>query len=917
MSRQQRSFRRYAIAAASFAVAFIVWIELGIGGNTVTHVFNDVAGVMAAIAASAACIFAATRLAGRARYAWFLIAAGVAMWTAGEVLWVVYDLALGREMPFPSLADAGYLAFIPLTTAGLLALPSLGSATSRLRALLDVVVTVTSLLCLSWVLILAPVYRSPGTSVLARVIAIAYPLGDVAIASIVILVISRARRGARLHLVLLGGGLAILALADSAFTYLSTVAGYEPGALVDAGWVIAFLLIALAAISRATTPAESELPTRGRSLASAVLPYVAVPIVLTLIATQTILGRKLDDLLIYGALLLGAVLVVRQALTVRENAMLTNGLEEKVAQRTVQLAASEALSRSIIDTATDAFIALDDDGHIIEWSKQAEELLGWTRDRALDRPLQDLVVASDHREALQAGMKEFVLTGASRVFGQHLEVVARHRDGRSFPVELTMWGMLHDGVVRFNGFVHDISERKRLEAELRHQALHDALTGLPNRELFLDRLDQALERQERTGMRPSILFLDLDNFKTVNDSLGHGVGDRLLVAFAQRLREVVRPADTVARFGGDEFAVLLDEVSDPDEAEGASKRVIAAISMPFMVEGREIAVTASIGISSAGEETSADEMVRDADMAMYSAKLAGKDRYRIFEPHMHSVALDRLERETDLRAAVVRGEFVLLYQPIIDLQSGALKGAEALLRWNHPRRGTLPPSEFIELAEETGLIVPIGRWVLSEACRQLIAWDDEAGLTTDLSVSVNVSTLQFRHPGLLEHVAEAIDRSGVAPERLLLEITESVMLEDSERIVGLLQDLRRLGVRLAIDDFGTGYSSLGYLKRLPIDILKIDKTFIDGIASNAEDSALPHAIIKLAHTLQLGVTAEGVESDEQATRLRALGCEFGQGYFFSVPVPASEISRLRRDGEVQRATRADDLDAFATKVGGM
>jgi diguanylate cyclase (GGDEF)-like protein len=487
-----------------------------------------------------------------------------------------------------------------------------------------------------------------------------------------------------------------------------------------------------------------------------------------------------------------------------------------------------------------------------------------------------------------------VETGEPSILGRRIELEALAHDGRRFPVELTVWATRIGRTYGFSAFIHDISERKRLEAELTHQALHDPLTGHANRTLFLDRMAHALSRGERNGDPTTVLFLDLDGFKTVNDSLGHGVGDQLLCAVGERLNDCVRPSDTIARLGGDEFAVLLEETGIDIGTEVAG-RITETLSSPFLVEGRQVAARASIGIASgpAGKRT-ADELLRDADLAMYHAKRLGKARHAVFEASMHTAALERLELEADLARAITSGEMLVHYQPIVRLADGSLTGVEALVRWNRPGRGLVSPQEFIPVAEESDLIVKIGRQVLEDACRQAGAWCSGHRPTSPLQLSVNLSARQLVDPGLVADVEGALSRSGFDPTLLVMEITESILMEQSDRAMVSIAALKSLGVRLAIDDFGTGYSSLSYLRRFPVDVLKIDKTFIAALVGGPEDAALPRAIIRLAQTLQLVTVAEGIETADQLARLQELGCDFGQGYLFSRPLPADAMTAWLR-----------------------
>ncbi len=451
-------------------------------------------------------------------------------------------------------------------------------------------------------------------------------------------------------------------------------------------------------------------------------------------------------------------------------------------------------------------------------------------------------------------------------------------------------------LVNFIGVQKDITQRKELEEKLAHQAFHDPLTDLPNRSLFLDRADHALKRAARRGDEVAVLFMDLDNFKVINDSLGHEVGDELLVAVAGRLQSCLRPADTAARLGGDEFVVLLEDVEDPEEATNVAVRIEEALRVPFRVGEHNLFVTTSVGVALGGANGErAGDLLRNADLAMYRAKEGGKNNHAVFEASMNEKALERLGMEADLRRALEKGEFTVFYQPKVALSEEAgvvVVGFEALVRWEHPSRKLVSPAEFIPLAKETGLIVPLGRRVLEEACRQAKEWQDSYPSAPPLKMSVNLSARQLGEPGLLEDVATVLSETGLDPGTLVLEITEGILTEDTPVALATLRYLKLLGAKLAVDDFGTGYSSLSYLKRFPVDYLKIDRSFVAGLGRDPRDEGLVSAIVQLAHALGLKTTAEGVETEEQLERLRSLGCDLAQGFYFSKPVPVEAASSL-------------------------
>jgi diguanylate cyclase (GGDEF)-like protein len=489
----------------------------------------------------------------------------------------------------------------------------------------------------------------------------------------------------------------------------------------------------------------------------------------------------------------------------------------------------------------------------------------------------------------------FIIYDIASALSRAAHVVTEAKPGEAVVVERTdEIGTLMASFTKMMSTIEqqsqEITNFPRQLDQLTRQAFQDALTGLPNRALFMDRLAHALARTERRVQHVAVLFLDLDRFKVVNDSLGHGMGDRVLVESSRRLLDCVRPEDTVARLGGDEFAILLEDLDGTEGATSVAQRVTESLEKPFLLDGREVFVTMSVGVAlNTRRPVTPEELLRDADLAMYRAKGKGKNRYEVFDHATSAPAINRFELELDLRGALTRGEFVLHYQPVVHLGSGRMIEVEALVRWQHRERGLLQPEEFISLMEETGLIVPVGTWVLGEACRQLEEWTTQFPHQPPLTMSVNLSARQLQDPGLVMAVEHALAETHIDPACLKLEITETVVMQDAPSTLETLHALKALGIQLAIDDFGTGYSSLGYLKRFPVDTLKIDRSFVQGVALNAQDTAIVRAVISVAKSLNLSVTAEGIETDDQLSQLQQLGCDRGQGYLFARPLAAEPL----------------------------
>lgn len=570
-------------------------------------------------------------------------------------------------------------------------------------------------------------------------------------------------------------------------------------------------------------------------------------------------------------------------------------LTEKNVRRSHRLAeanlrSSEALLNSIVNTAADGILMIDETGMLEFVNAAVERMFGWKPLELIGQNI-DCLMPTRHRNSHQQLISEIVQGNSELRIGVGREVKAQRKNGDVFPIELSLGAMRIDGRIKYAGILRDITERKRADERILHLANYDELTGLPNRALFTQLLEQALSESKFAQKQVAVLFIDLDRFKLINDSLGHNSGDFVLRQIAKRLTEVLPRRGTIARFGGDEFVVLMRDCGIPAEAASAAQKMLAAIAQLLQIEGNEYQLTASIGISAfPGDGENAQTILKHADVAMSRAKEQGKNNYQFYSSQMNKHSFERLVLERFLRHALEQGEFEVYYQPKINLVTGCVTGMEALLRWMQPAMGMISPVKFIPLAEETGLIVPIGAWVLRAACAQNRAWQLQ-GLPP-LRVAVNLSARQFADDDLHAIIVSILAETELAPEFLELEITESVTMDNPEHAAALLHRLKALGISLAIDDFGTGYSSLSYLKKFPIDNVKIDRSFIMNIPDDEDDIAITKAVIAMAHSLRLKVIAEGVESERHATFLREQGCDEAQGYLFGKPMPADEFTQM-------------------------
>jgi diguanylate cyclase (GGDEF)-like protein/PAS domain S-box-containing protein len=888
-SRRITPPRAGSVPAVLVTAVYAVTAAILVLGPLSAHALSVTSGVGLAVGAfgsGAACLVRA-RPSGdpRTRAAWLLLGCGAVSWGVGQCLADYHDLIIGDGVPFPALSDVGYLLTVPLWAAALLCLTAApDQVATRWRSGLDGLLVSSSLLLVSWVTVLGPLARSSGQSSFDKTVLLAYPLGDVVLATLATYVILRfratgVRPGVRLGMI----GLAIgaFAVADSAYAYLVLVDDYVSGGPVDAGWLGGFAMLLVAAV-RPPAPAGAVEAAPVRPLGM-LLPYVFVATAAVVSALGT---NDPFDAWIRTALIL--LLVVRQILTLRENSNLTRTLQQRVEARTAELAQSKDRFRALVEHSSDVVSLVRLDGTIVYQSDSSRGVFGHSSADLTGRRFSELL---DQPSRLRFTA---VLAQATRegLRNDPVELRLMHGDGAWRRIETTLTNLLDDPAVQ--GLVlnsRDVSQSRELEDQLVHQAFHDSLTGLANRALFNDRVRHAMHRrttQETIG----VLFLDLDDFKQINDSLGHAVGDALLIEVGTRLNACVRPGDTIARLGGDEFAVLIEAARSHVEFTTVAERIRKSLQAPVMLDGRSLFVRASIGIATAElGMNDADRLIRNADLAMYRAKERRDGEFAHYDPSMHTTLVERLALEAELRLAVTQELLHVHYQPTYTIDRGRLTGVEALIRWDHPERGLIPPDQFIPLAEQTGLIHELGHFVLREACEQGRRWLDLAP-NTPLSIGVNISGKQLQRAGFVAEVREVLENSGLPPSSLVLEMTESVLMDDTDGSAKSLAELKSMGIRIAIDDFGTGYSSLSYLHRFPVDILKIDRSFVERLSGADAEESLVQSIVQLAQTLQLETIAEGIEDHGQLLTLRRLGCQVAQGYHFGRPGPPDIVQAL-------------------------
>jgi diguanylate cyclase (GGDEF)-like protein len=744
-------------AGAGLLCAVLVVVLLNAPEN-VSVPIDDLAELIAPLLAAIACWLTAARSQGRTRAAWALLGASAAAWAAGQGAWTWMELVVGGTNPFPSLADVGFAASVPILLLGLFTMPVWPSGSAaKARAISDGLITAGGLVLISWHTVIGAIVNSPADTPLGQALSVAYPVCDALVVTVLLIMWSRAS-GARGSILLIAGGLGLISISDSTFAYQQAQNTFGSGSVIDMGWVAGFLVLGLAALHALGRPIVTGQVVAAR-WRSAALPYLPVLVTLAYSAFEQVQQGGISPFTLSVAIALFLLVLLRQGLAVHENISLMRRLEAN-------------------------------------------------------------------------------------------------------------------------------------ESELNHRAEHDPLTDLVNRSSFIRGVDDTLQHHWTQGKLAAVMFVDLDDFKQINDSLGHSIGDQAIVAVGQRLQACMRDNDVVARLGGDEFAIFLTRLRDVGQMVTIAERLIEALNEPFESSDMRASVGGTIGIAIAEAGDDAAELLRRADIAMYAAKARGKGLFGIFEPSMHVAMYEPLERRAGLEHALAGDEFRLHYQPVVDVASRAIVGMEALIRWEHPRLGLLPPVDFINDLEASGLMVDVGSWVLDEACHQAVRVRQATG--ADLFVSVNVNSAQLRDGGFVSVVAEALSRSGLPPPALVTELTESGSVGESELVAAQLRQLRDMGVRVAIDDFGSGYSSFNYLRRLRVDILKIEKTFVDDLLAGGPTGALVEGMIRLGRNLGLVTVAEGVEEEAQHQALVRLGCNSAQGYLHARPMPIDQLLEVVR-----------------------
>jgi diguanylate cyclase (GGDEF)-like protein/PAS domain S-box-containing protein len=856
------------------AVSILLILFDGQGGRAV-DLFNLYSDTVASFGVAVLAAAAAKRSQDPAtRRTWWLLTAALGAYSLGNLCHSTYWL-FGID-PFPSVGDAFFLAFYPLVFAAVLtAIRAAAVRVQWARLGLDATILMLGFGAFFWFCVIAPTaaaQRDPD--MLKYALAQSYiALNCITLLACGVLLMHGGTTPLRRRvLVLLTLGFSSMSFADIVWAMSKVEGHYLPGGVSDVLYLSCYVWLAAAAREHVRGPAEPRRPPSALGVALVRgMPYIAMAISFSvLVYVESSTAASPVNTMTVIIFVLTSLVMVRQGVISRDDAL----LRERRAAGLV-----EARYASLIRNAADVIMITDVDGQLRFASPAAERTLGLDPDALVGRNLLELW-ADAERDRLAAFLAEVAAAPQGRVVGP-IEVVAETGERRG-TLECVGSNLRDDpaiGGLALN--LRDVSERKALEEQLRKLAFHDPLTLLANRSLFWNRVEHALALAQRSQEHVAVMFLDLDNFKIVNDSLGHDAGDRLLQAAAQRLVKSTRPSDTVARLGGDEFAILLEGLRHQNDVERIAGPITAAFNRPLLVDGRETETTASVGVACSQPGDDAEQLLRNADIAMYNAKAAGKARFVLFQPHMQEQLHDRLRLEQDIDLALARREFFVEFQPVVDLTSRELLGVEALVRWRHPQRGIVMPGAFIPVAEESGRIVELGRQVLVDACTQVRDWSESVVHGQGLRVAINISGRHLQQGDLVADVRHALEISGLEPGSLVIELTESTIMQNTEVNLDRFRELKSLGVRLAIDDFGVGYSSLSYLHRFPIDILKIDRAFVSRLTEQDGGPELARAVVMLGATLGLETVAEGIENEAQVAMLLDLGCVAGQGFLFA------------------------------------
>ncbi|HZF15587.1 MAG TPA: EAL domain-containing protein [Steroidobacteraceae bacterium] len=870
------------IGLAVYVLVCSTGMLTGFGGDHVRHYVGLLGDTPAGLTALIITIAATRRMPhGTSRTAWTCLATALASYLVGTGIGVISWLH--DQDPFPGPADVFYLAFYPFFLVAVALMIRASALQIRwTQFFVDATILVLGFGAFFWFLIIRPAASSTEIDVLKNALSQVYiALNCVLVLTLGVLLLAGAGTaiGRRVAL-LLSIGFATMFLGDILWSVAKIGGSYLSGDVQDVLYVACYLPMAFAGREQMRLAARGNVTEASTSMPLAqVLPYAAMLAAFIVLVTLTRgdIGSPatIMTIVVFGLALL---VMVRQALVLRDDAL----IRERRAARLV-----EQRYASLIANASDVIMTIAVDGTLLFVSPASERTLGLPPDAVVGRNVLEVWVGDD-RERLKAFLSEVAASSGQAVGPVEIRL-ERDRDRRV--LEIVGSNLTKDPAVQGLALnFRDITERKTLEEQLRQLAFHDSLTLLANRGLFRDRVQHSLNLANRGQQQVAVMFVDLDNFKNVNDSLGHDAGDRLLQAVAQRLVKSTRVSDTVARLGGDEFAILLEGVTTTEEVEKLAASLIEQLDQPFNLNITEVRASASIGVAFSTQEASAEALLSKADTAMYFAKAAGKNRFVTFQGPMQEMLQERTRLVADIARAIANEEFFVEYQPIVDLGTRSLLGVEALVRWRHPELGLLMPDRFIQIAEECGQIVKLGRWVLGTACRDLHAWRGSIAGGAGLRVAVNISGRHLQHGDLAQDVAHALDESGLEPGNLVIELTETTIMHNTEANLAWLLDLKKLGVRLAIDDFGTGYSSLSYLHRFPIDILKIDRSFVGRLTNSATGPELARAVITLSETLGLDTVAEGIEYEPQVDALLQLGCVAGQGFLFAKSGTLEELS---------------------------